>query len=213
MAYKAMNKDMKCQGFQFEVGKEYSIKGGIELCRKGFHACENPFDVWDYYPITDGTRFFEVEQSGNKESSRDKTVCSKIKIKAELSLKEFIRVGIEYVSKKTKNKKSGDCAKLAASGHYAKLAASGHYAKLAASGDYAKSEVSGKESIACSIGVRGLSKADKDGWIVIVDWQCQDSGWIIKNIHSAKVGRKIKGIKIKPNVFYWFENGELREEK
>lgn len=49
-AYKGFNADMTCQGFQYEVGKEYELPEGqsVELCAHGFHACENPLDVLDH---------------------------------------------------------------------------------------------------------------------------------------------------------------------
>ena len=35
--YKAMNADMTCRGFKYEVGETYRISGNPELCRSGFH--------------------------------------------------------------------------------------------------------------------------------------------------------------------------------
>lgn len=43
-AYKGFDKDLKCRGFQYEIGKEYEEKEA-EACEKGFHACENPLEV------------------------------------------------------------------------------------------------------------------------------------------------------------------------
>ena len=42
--YKATDKDMKCQGFQFELGKWYEIPEEHELvlCKVGFHFCQQP---------------------------------------------------------------------------------------------------------------------------------------------------------------------------
>ena len=185
-AYKGTNKNAQCRGFQYEVGKEYKTDKSIGLCSHGFHACENPFDIFSYYPPDGNTRFFEVEQSGDKNKGDDKTVSSEIKIKAELTLKELFTVGFKMVfekvhkSKKTKN----------------------------TSGYHAHANTSGDEAIACSLGVQSKAMAVK-GWIVLVDWQYIDNKLTIKNIHHAKVGRKIKGVKIKPNTCYWFENGVL----
>ena len=42
--YKATDKDMKCREFQYELGKAAEVKGDIELCERGLHACEMPCD-------------------------------------------------------------------------------------------------------------------------------------------------------------------------
>lgn len=47
-AYKGFNKDMTCRGFQFEEGKTYK-EPEAKLCEKGFHACENPIEVFGFY--------------------------------------------------------------------------------------------------------------------------------------------------------------------
>ena len=88
MAYKAFDKDLKCRGFQFEIGKEYKHEGEIELCRSGFHACENISNVFNFYEFRDaGTRVCEVEIIGNvkTESENIKIVTDRIKIIRELS--------------------------------------------------------------------------------------------------------------------------------
>lgn len=36
-AYKGFDKDLKCRGFQYEIGKEYEEKEA-EACEKGFHV-------------------------------------------------------------------------------------------------------------------------------------------------------------------------------
>ena len=58
-AYKGFDKELKCRGFQFEIGKEYEEKDA-SLCDMGFHACENPIDVLSYYPPAD-SRYCDVE--------------------------------------------------------------------------------------------------------------------------------------------------------
>ena len=103
-AYKGFDKDLKCRDFQYEIGKEYEEKEAI-ACEKGFHACENPLDVLHYYPPCNGSRYCEVEQSGefSKLSGGDSKVAStKIKIGDELGLKGIIQAGISFVLDKTK---------------------------------------------------------------------------------------------------------------
>lgn len=48
-AYKGFDENLKCRDFQYEIGKEYE-EPNAKLCETGFHACENPIDVFEYYP-------------------------------------------------------------------------------------------------------------------------------------------------------------------
>jgi hypothetical protein len=61
--YKGTNKDMKCRDYQFELGKQFDMPEGeaVELCRSGFHLCQDLKNVFGYYDIGDGNRFFEVK--------------------------------------------------------------------------------------------------------------------------------------------------------
>ena len=63
IAYKGMNSDMTCKGFQYEIGKSYKTDKA-ELGNYGFHACLNPLDVLDYYPKYLSSRYFKVKLSG-----------------------------------------------------------------------------------------------------------------------------------------------------
>ena len=48
IAYKGMEFNMTCKGFQYEIGKTYKADK-VKLCECGFHACLNPRDVLEYY--------------------------------------------------------------------------------------------------------------------------------------------------------------------
>jgi hypothetical protein len=60
--YKATNNDMKCMDYQYELGKQFDMPDGskIEDCHSGFHLCLKLKDVFNYYRIGDGHRFFKV---------------------------------------------------------------------------------------------------------------------------------------------------------
>lgn len=98
-AYKGFDKNLKCRGFQYEIGKEYEEKEAI-ACKKGFHACENPLEVFNYYPPCNGSRYCEVEQSGEFSENGDdsKVASTKIKIGNEISLEELIQAAIDKSS-------------------------------------------------------------------------------------------------------------------
>lgn len=61
--FKGTDKDMKCNGYQYELGKQHDMPedAKIELCRNGFHLCEELHHVFEYYPIGYGNRFFKVK--------------------------------------------------------------------------------------------------------------------------------------------------------
>ena len=94
-AYKAFDKDFKCRGFQFEVGKTYKHDGEISLCSSGFHACEKLSDCFRYYPFSENdTIIAEVKILGKTEKADDETkiVTDKIKIVKRLKWKEILNL-------------------------------------------------------------------------------------------------------------------------
>jgi len=105
-SYKGFDKDLKCRGFQYEIGKEYEHDGPVEACKSGFHACEAPLDVFAYYaPAT--SRYCEVEQSGelSRDGDNSKIASSRIKIGAEIGIPGLVKAQIEWVRiKLTKSK-------------------------------------------------------------------------------------------------------------
>ena len=95
-AYKGFNQDLKCRGFQYEIGKTYEHPGEINLCGSGFHACPSPLNVFDYYgPAT--SRYCEVEQDGETIDGDDKRVSSKLTILAEIGLIGLVKAHVEWV--------------------------------------------------------------------------------------------------------------------
>ena len=83
--YKALNKDLTCRGFQFEIGKEYEHKGKIEPCESGFHFCESLADCYSFYPMSEDTRICEISATGDiKTDDNIKFVTNKIKIVREI---------------------------------------------------------------------------------------------------------------------------------
>ena len=62
--FKGTNKDMRCQDdYQYELRKQFDLDADVEpvICSKGFHFCKRLENVFKYYNIGNGNRFFEVE--------------------------------------------------------------------------------------------------------------------------------------------------------
>ena len=107
-AYKGFNKDMTCRGFQYEEGKEYTTDNA-ELCKSGFHACENPLDCFRYYPpATSEYHEVEIDDITDERSSDDTKICGgKIKIGAKLSIAKLCELHFEFVKSHTTNSEKG----------------------------------------------------------------------------------------------------------
>ena len=93
IGYKAFDKDMKCRGFQYEVGKTYEMDKNIKLCERGFHFCENIADCYSYYKQADA-RFAKVEAVGSVIMANvdSKCVTDKIRIIEEIPHDEAVRM-------------------------------------------------------------------------------------------------------------------------
>ena len=125
-AYKAFDKDLSCRGFKYEVGKEYEETGDIKACKKGFHACPYPLDVFGYYAPA-RSRFCEVEQSGQIDDSESDKVCSsKIRIGAELDIRGLVKAAISFVKERCTNECNAEPGKPATAG-YRGAATAGNY--------------------------------------------------------------------------------------
>ena len=99
--FKGFDKELKCRGFQYEIGKEYETEK-VKACEAGFHACEQPLDVLVYYP-PGSSRYCMVEQSGELDRDGDdsKVASSRIKIGAEIGIPGIVKAQIEYVKAHT----------------------------------------------------------------------------------------------------------------
>ena len=155
-SYKGFDSSLSCRGFQYEVGKEYEMDGHIECCKRGFHACESPLEVFDHYDMLK-SRFAEVEQSGIIDRGENSTkVCSsRIKIKAELKLADIINIGVKWLKDNTSPSKVKTDSLLSDNGERKKqIGSSGDYAKIGSSGDSAQI---GSNGYSAQIGSSGYS--------------------------------------------------------
>ena len=157
-AIKGFDADMRCRGFQFEVGKTYDYKGEVVCCSSGFHACDgSPMDVWGYYgPVDEGgrlSRYAAVSMAGaiSREGQNDSKLASgRITIEAEITLPQFVKKAVDWLIDATKGKdESGDYARIGSSGNSARIVADGKNSVVAAAG--AGTTVSGAVGLWISI--------------------------------------------------------------
>ena len=196
--FKGFDKDLKCRGYQYELGQDFQEEGKIEACSKGFHFCENPFDVFSYYPpFTENgiNRYCVVEGGGSidKDSDDTKIACSKLHISAEIGLKGLVEAGIKFILDKVNWK---DC----------KESNTGYRSAATNTGYRLAAQVSGKDSIAIVTGKDSKAKGSIGCWIVLTergDWN--GNTYPIKEVKAVKVD----GGLIKPDTYYKLDNGEI----
>ena len=103
--YKGTDKNMQCRGKQYVLGKKEVDDGAIRCGDKGYHSCEAPFDVLQYYPNINGNRFFEAEAGGKidkAENADTKLASSELTLKSEINFAGLVKAQIEYTRKKAK---------------------------------------------------------------------------------------------------------------
>lgn len=207
-ACKGFDRDLKCRGFQYEVGGEYTEETA-ELCKCGPHACENPLDTLRYYRPGD-SRYCEVEIEDNgQRSSYDSKVCGKhIRIGAEIGLEGVINAGVRFVLDKcesaTEENASGLNGNAAASGWNGNAAASGRRGTASVTGPDGKASALGEQCLAVAWGQDSLARGAVGNWIVVSERD--DDG----NIIDAKIV-KVDGDTIKADTWYKLANGEIVE--
>ena len=214
-AYKGFNEELKCRDFQYEVGKEYE-ESKAELCGCGFHACQNPLDVFNYYPPAT-SRYCEVEMDEvNPETSNDSKRCSKkIRIGVEIGIKGIVEAGVKFIMDKVdwanaKESNTGNRSAATNTGNRSAATNTGNRSAATNTGDRSAATVEGNESIAIATGIEGRAKGSLGCYIVLAEWYRDGCGsWHIKHVQSAKVD----GEKIKADTFYTLKNGEFVEVK
>ena len=88
MYIKGFDKDLKCRGFQFEIGKEYKIDTDkeLKLCSDTvFHFCDNLQNVHQFYDCSNAdNRFCEIEVIGEIIKDDVKMGSNHIKVVREI---------------------------------------------------------------------------------------------------------------------------------
>ena len=234
ITYKGFDKDLKCRDFQYEIGKAYENKRGASACNHGFHACEHPLNVFDYYAPA-GSRFAIVGQSGelSRHDSDTKVASSKITIKAEIGIPGLVKAAVEYVTSRCNPvdegaasstgdqgaasstgyqgaaSSTGDQGAASSTGNQGAASSTGNQGAASSTGNQGAASSTGKHSVAMACGIAGKAKASEGSAIVLCyrDADGDEYGRIV-HIKAAIAGRD----GIKPDVWYVLNAGGQLEE-
>ena len=218
--YKATDKDMKCRGFQYELGKTAEVDGDAKLCERGLHACEMPLDVLGYYAPGDGSRYFAAELedvSDEMQSDDTKRVGKKLTLSAEIGIPGLVKAQVEYVKsqcdfdnaiKKANSEKenhaTGKRGAASATGWSGAASATGNRGAASATGDSGAASATGNGCVAMATGLYGRVMGEIGNAVVCVERKMNGD---IAAILSAIVD----GETLKPGVWYTVKNGEWVE--
>ena len=193
-AYKGFDKDLKCRDMQYEVGKTYE-EPKADLCKAGFHACEHPLNVFEYYSPAE-SRFAEVDLGdiSDQRENDTKRVGKKITISAELKLPELIDAAIKFVFERVDWKNTKDKA-------------TGNQSAASATGDQSAASATGEESCSVALGYEAKAKGAKGCWITLAEWADIDDKWHRIDVRT----RKVDGKHIKADTWYQLIEGKFAE--
>lgn len=167
---KGFDKDLKCRGFQYEVGKEYEQKGKILCCNNGFHFCEDPFDVLNYYHPND-SRYCEVEGEGKIDRGAKKVAVSHIHIGDELNWNDFINACVKFIFDKVNwnsdhminndnysvAKNKGDSSAVTNNGFCSVAMNNGYHSVAENNGERSVAMIDGYKSVAMNSGYKSVA--------------------------------------------------------
>ena len=203
--YKGFSPGMVCapegNKKQYSENTIFEEKGG-EICNKGtIHFCENPFDIWDYYPPVNNNgeenEFAEVEALAEVQKKEDKSSTKKIKIGAKLGIPGFCKVSFEYLQKICSFEKIQ-------SGNYSQQSQSGDNSRQSSVGDDSSCIAKAAGCLIAALGKNSKAKGKISNWIVLAEYD--EKGAVI-NIKSAC----INGKEIKEDVWYKLSDGKFIE--
>jgi hypothetical protein len=184
-AIKGFDANLKCRGYQFEVGQTYKHEGEVKACKGGFHAVPgdlHPLTVFDFYPPA-GSRFCVVEVSGATDLEENKIAAEILTVQNEIGLHDLASEAVKWVMDRAKPEgpvavkdnglatasgyqgaatASGDQGAATASGAHGAATASGYQGAATASGAHGAATASGARGAATASGAHGAATASGD---------------------------------------------------
>ncbi len=188
---KGTDTDIKCRGYQFEIGKSYTHGGAVSVCDGGFHACpvdQHPLSVFEFYaPGT--SRYWEVTQSGDMSKKDTKLASAKITIDFELSIGDLVKRAWDHVWN-------------ASDKSDVKSHATGNQGAASSTGDYGAASSTGYKGAAMAAGFNERVMGANGNAIFAVE---RNHNYDIISVASAIVGQN----EIEAEVWYVCRNGKF----
>jgi len=231
--YKGFDKNFCCRGMQYKVGETYEVDGKIKICQQGYHFCDIPLAVFEYYPPVDGNRYALIEATGDLKSDDSHKRCTnKITIVRELTLAELIgEVDSSSSASNTGDRSSasntddyssasntGDRSLASNTGNRSLASNTGNRSSASNTGDYSSASNTGDYSLASNSGDCSLaSVSGKQSVAIVIGKDGKAKGALGCWIVLAEWGDdeiidmqlfKVDGEKIKPDTFYTLKNGK-----
>ena len=214
-AIKAFDGQMKCLGFQYEIGKTYKHDGPVEVCETGFHAVYgHPLNLFQYYPPS--SRFALVEMDGeiHRDFEDAKLAAEKITIKAEIHLPDVIQRAVDWVMERASFEEgqsatgyqgaasaTGNQGAASATGEQGAASATGEQGAASATGYQGAASATGEQGAASATGYQGAVRGKAGCALFLVE---RNQSYEIVNVWSGIVGRD----GVEPDVWYGLKNGQ-----
>ena len=152
--YKGFSPGMVCRGKQYQENTEFT-EPEAKICESGMHFCQNPFDVWSFYPPTGENgnlnEFAEVEAMDDPQTDDNIKYCSsRLRIGAKLDLPGFIKAGVDFILEHVKSTDSN-------TGFQSATTNTGNYSVATNTGDRSVATNTGDRSAATNTGFRSTA--------------------------------------------------------
>ena len=162
IAYKGFDKNWKCRGYQYEIGKTYEHEGKVEACKSGFHSCEYPLDILSYYAPSE-SKFALVKASGEISKGNDdsKIASTKITIEAELNIPALVQKAVDFIMGKinwtNKQSNTGNWSAATNTGYQSAATNTGYQSVATNTGYQSVATNTGDQSVATNTGYQSVA--------------------------------------------------------
>ena len=205
--YKGFEKGLICRGKQYAENTVFE-EDSAEICKKGMHFCENPFDVLCYYGFVGDNaelnEFAEVESLDEcVTDDNTKFSTTKLKIGKKIGIDGLCKAFVDF----TLSKIYLDDKSATNTGYQSAATNTGYRSAALNAGDNSAATVEGNESFAISTGISGKAKGKIGCYLAVAEWFKENGIYKLKDFKSVKVD----GETIKEDTFYSLVDGKFVE--